>query len=95
MKEKTRLLFILGIIAVLCFVTSGCANVQAVYTFNKDGRITGQHTIELSSMIDKNKLEDQKESDRKDGYEIKDISNGYTATKTDESIYPLVGGTQM
>ena len=93
-KKLRPLINFCGLVAA-CLVISGCVTVQADFIFNKDGSITGQHTIEFSSMVDKNKLEDQKENDRKDGYEIKDISNGYTATKTTESIYPLVGGTQM
>ncbi|WP_196595326.1 hypothetical protein, partial [Pectinatus frisingensis] len=72
MIKKLRPLINFCVLVAACLVISGCVNVQADFIFNKDGSITGQHTIEFSSMVDKNKLEDQKENDRKDGYEIKD-----------------------
>ncbi|MDQ0202855.1 hypothetical protein [Pectinatus haikarae] len=95
MRKKLRLLGIFSVMTVFCLIISGCANIQADFTFNKDGSITSQHIIEISSMIDKDNLETQKAADSKNGYEVKEISNGYTATKTVASIHPIVGGTPV
>lgn len=88
MKNK----LIISILCVLCFIISGCANVQMGFNFNKDGTITQQDTFELSSSfrqldtaydVD---MQSKKNDSIKQGFEIKDTENGFIETKNYKDI---------
>lgn len=90
MEKSIRSLLISCIVIVSCFIITGCANMQIGFNFNKDGTITVQNSIAVTSSLVKNDVEKSKEDDRKKGFEIKDTSDGYIATKTYKSILDVV-----
>ncbi len=91
MKKQIRMLFISCIAIISCFIISGCADMQIGFNFNKDGTVTAQRSIAVSSsLIKKNEIEKSKEDDRKKGFEIKDNSDGYAAAKTYAGILDVV-----
>lgn len=65
--------------------------MQMGVNLNKDGTVTLQRSIATSSgLIEKRQIEKSKEDDRKKGFEIKDNSDGYVATKTYADILDVV-----
>ena len=96
LEKQIRMLAVSCIVIIFCVIVSGCADMQVGFNFNKDGTINAQRSIAVSSsLIGKSKLEKSKEDDRKKGFEIKDTSDGYIATKTYKSLFDMVndGGT--
>lgn len=90
MKPTPKLLLILSILTMLCLFSSGCANLQVGYTFNKDGSIILSHNVEVNSKMAEDEVQKSKEEDRQDGFTIMDNQHGYTATKVYKTISELV-----
>lgn len=91
MEKLIRTVVIACIAVLFCLLVSGCADMQIGFNFNKDGTVTAQRSIAANSaFIEKNKIEKSKEQDRQKGFEIKDTSDGYIATKTYKDIIDVV-----
>jgi len=89
---KLRFLTIFCIMIVSCLILGGCANINIGFNFNKDGTITAIQDMTTASPIAKDKIDEQKVDVQKQGYAIKETSNGFTATKTYKDITELVNG---
>ncbi len=94
--KKLRLGFLVAMMIIGTLMMTGCADMQLGLTFNKDGTITQNNSIEVQPNVRQywnvdGDINKQKQDDIKDGFLITNKANGYTATKTYKNAEELAG----
>ena len=88
--------WIICIVSMLSLFFSGCANYQSGVTFNKDGSIYIEQKFSASETFKnvipnaQNEIKDLANKARKDGFDVKESSDGYIGTQTYKSVNDLV-----
>ena len=76
----------------MCLILGGCADIQLGTTFNKDGSATQMMSFESAYPEMHDKIKEAKEDQQKHGYDIKETSNGFIATKHYKDVQAMVMG---